>query len=104
MRQYRYFGSAAPVASDPDRIVGIATLELDPDAGADDRHAEEAGIDARGRHAGHRPACRHRAGDVGHHHLDASDLERIDVVDHDRAVFSVEGRIAHVGTCGTVEI
>ena len=34
----RDVGLRSPAAADPDRVVGIAVLELDPDAGADRRH------------------------------------------------------------------
>ena len=43
---------------------------------------------------------RHEAGDIGHHRLDAADLQRIDVVDHRAAVLAVERSGAHVGTVG----
>ena len=36
--QRRHLGRDAPAAADPDRIVGVALLELDPHAGADLRH------------------------------------------------------------------
>ena len=41
----------------PDRVVGIAVLELDPDARPDRRQREEADAAAAERRAGHRPAA-----------------------------------------------
>ena len=43
-------------------------------------------------------------GDVGHHRLDAADLQRVDVVDHRAAILAEEGTCAHTGTVGRVEI
>jgi hypothetical protein len=45
-RARRYFGGTSPKAADPDGIVGIALLELDPDAGADDGQGEHAVLDS----------------------------------------------------------
>ena len=56
--------AVAPVAADPDRVVGVAALELDPHARADRRHREHAHVDAGHRQARQRPArgrsCRRR--------------------------------------------
>ena len=42
VREHRHLGGGAPVAADPDRLVGVALLELDPHARADLRHGEHA--------------------------------------------------------------
>ena len=81
-RQRRHLGRAAPEAADPDRIVGIALLELDPHARAD--HAARAnmpiwmpatGTQGIAQVAGTAPAT------SGTMHLHAAHLHRVDVVD-----------------------
>src|SRR5215510_2427231 len=103
-RERGYFGEHAPEAADPDRLVGVAAIELDPHAGADLRHGEETLRLAGERHAGHGPAGRHHVGYGRHDRHDAADLLGIDVVDDRAAIFAVEFlAFAHAATCGTVE-
>ena len=59
-REHRDLRRRAPVAADPDRPVGVALLELDPDAGADLRHGEDAAVDPGAGQARHRPRRRDR--------------------------------------------
>ena len=104
-RERGHLGAAAPEAADPDRMVGIALLELDPHAGADHRQREHAVLDAGDRHARHRPGDGDQAGDVGHLHLQPALLHRIDVVQHHAAVLAViPAGSAHTGTRGVIEI
>src|SRR5262245_25924256 len=77
-------------------------LELDPHAGADHRDREKPALDARDRHAGHRPRRRQEAGYVGHLHLQAAELHRINVVQHRPAVLA-EILAVHVGTTGVMD-
>src|SRR6185312_7978120 len=100
-RQRRHFRRAAPEAADPDRIIRVALLELDPHAGADLRHHVHAALLAGDRHARHRPAGRDQSGHVRHLHLDAPALFRVHVLDHRAAVIDEEH--VHAGTSGTVE-
>src|SRR5690606_3683565 len=93
--------SDAPEAARPDRVVGVAGLELDPDVRADGWDDEEADLRPREGRARHRPAHPTPAEHRGHAHLDPPHLHRVDVVLHLSAVLPEEGR--HGTTAGTDE-
>ena len=96
--QRRHLGRRAVEAAGPDRVVGVAVLELDPDAGADRRHARTLPVwmPATGKQ-GIAQLVSAIVGDVGHDRLDAADHHRVDVVD-DRAAVLAEIGLGHAGT------
>jgi hypothetical protein len=94
-----------PKTTGPDREVGIALFELDPDAGADLGQEIRAAALARRRHAGHGVGGRHQALHVGHDGHDAAAVFRVQVVQHRTAIFAVITLgLAHAGTLGKVEM
>src|SRR5262249_9796173 len=104
LRERRHLGRGAPEAADPDRVVRVALLELDPHAGADRRQHHDARLDARERHARHGPARPRQREHVRDLDLDPVLPLRVDVVDDRTAVLAVELRGAHAGTRGVIEI
>src|SRR5262249_20178315 len=78
-----------PVAAAPDRVVGVAALELDPDVGLLRRNGEEADPRPGERRTGHRPVHVALAQHGRHADLGPALAERIDVV-HDLATVLAE--------------
>src|SRR6516164_3701263 len=95
----RDLGHRSPPAARPDRVIGVALLELDPDAGADRRQREEPHAAAAERGARHRPAAFVVAHDVGHLGLDSPQHERVLDVGNFTSVLAVEW-LAHGLTTG----
>jgi len=78
-----------PVAAGPDGVVGIALLELDPDARADRGHSERRSAAHRKGRAWHRPAQRDY-GNVTNRGHDSAKHEGVDVVLDRSAILAVE--------------
>jgi hypothetical protein len=93
-------------------VVGIALFKLHPDLRAEGWNDEHAGLNACGGDARKSPAAGNFAENVGALHHDPADLEGVDVVDGQAAIFAIVasgaatccGTLwAHTFTVGTVE-